>query len=299
MVPARRRDTGAPRLPPGMRRLAFLAITVFFLTMNVLLWRSEFRAQGEGNPVPLAAVWERILRAPDDSDLEIFHQKRKVGHLRWAANAGETSTTNAPSANDDLQEGMVRKVSGYTIDILDGRLDLGEDRKRVRFTMNTTFDTNHQWLTFNLQFIQRPAALDVNASATNQTVTVAYRQGEESVARTLTFAQLRDPARLLQELAGPVPLGLLTGGLLGGLGGGGAGTELATLPALQKLSLGLQWDSRQDWLKVGSAKLRCYRLHTRLLEKHQAVIYISRVGEILRVELPDGYVLQNTRMLLL
>jgi hypothetical protein len=31
----------------------------------------------------------------------------------------------------------------------------------------------------------------------------------------------------------------------------------------------------------------------------QAVIYVSRVGEILRVELPDGYVLQNTRMLLL
>lgn len=282
-----------------MRRLAFLAITAFFLTMNVLLWRSEFRAQGEGTPVPLAVVWERILRAPDDSDLEIFHQRKKIGHLRWAANAGESSTTNAPSVNDDLQEGMVRKVAGYTIDILDGRLDLGEDRKRIRFTMNTTFNTNHQWQTFNFQFNQRPATLDVNASATNETLTLAFRQGEDLVSRTLTFAQLRDPAKLLQEVAGPVPLGLLTGGLLGGLGTSGPGAELAALPALQKLSLGLQWDSRQDWLKVGSAKLRCYRLHTRLLEKHQAVIYVSRVGEILRVELPDGYVLQNTRMLLL
>ncbi len=282
-----------------MRRVAFLAITAFFITMNVLLWRSEFRAQGEGAPVPLASVWERILRAPDDSDLEVFHQKKKIGHLRWAANAGESASTNAPSVNDDLQEGMVRKVSGYTIDILDGRLDLGGDRKRIRFTMNTTFNPNHQWQTFNLQFSQRPAMLDLNASATNETLTLAYRHGEELVSRTLTFAQLRDPARLLQELAGPVPLGLLTGGLLGGAGGGGPGAELAALPALQKFSLGLQWDSRQDWLKVGSAKLRCYRLHTRLLEKHQAVIYVSRVGEILRVELPDGYVLQNTRMLLL
>lgn len=282
-----------------MSRVAFLAITAFFLTMNVLLWRSEFRAQGEGAPVPLAGVWERILRAPDDSDLEIFHQRKKIGHLRWAANAGESSTTNAPAANDDLQEGMVRKVAGYTIDILDGRLDLGEDRKRIRFTMNTTFSTNHQWQTFNLQFIQRPATLDVNASATNETLTLAYRQGEDAVTRTVTFAQLRDPARLLQEVAGPVPLGLLTGGLLGGLGGGGPGLELAGGPALQKLSLGLQWEARQDWLKVGSAKLRCYRLHTRLLQRHQAVVFVSRVGEILRVELPDGYVLQNTRMLLL
>lgn len=282
-----------------MKRLVFLAITAFFLTMNVLLWRSEFRAQGEGNPVPLAAVWERILRAPDDSDLEVFHQKRKIGHLRWAANTGDSAITNAPNASDDLQEGMVRKVSGYTIDILDGRLDLGENFKRVRFTMNTTFNPNHQWQTFNLQFIQRPATLEVNASAHNETLMLAYRQGEDLVSRTLTFAQLREPTKLLQELAGPVPLGLLTGGLLSGLGGGGPGAELVALPVLQKVSLGLQWDSRQDWLKVGSAKLRCYRLHARLLEKHQVVIYVSRVGEILRVELPDGYMLQNTRMLLL
>ncbi|TXT45527.1 MAG: Uncharacterized protein FD140_4701 [Limisphaerales bacterium] len=282
-----------------MRRLAFLAITAFFVTMNVLLWRSEFRPQGEGTPVPLAVVWEKILRAPDDSDLEIFHQKKKIGHLRWAANAGETATTNTAPADDGLQEGMVRKVGGYTIDILDGRLDLGEARRRVRFTMNTTFSTNHQWQMFGVQLLQRPLSLDLAASATNETVTVSFRDGDESTSRTFTFAQLRDPKALLQAVAGPVPLGLLTGGLLGGLGEGGASLELAALPALQKLSLGLQWDSRQDWLKVGSAKLRCYRLQTRLLEKHQAVVYVSRVGEILRVELPDGYVLQNTRMLLL
>jgi hypothetical protein len=281
-----------------MRRLAFLAITAFFITMNVLLWRSEFRAQGEGAPVPLTVVWERILRAPDDSDLEIFQHRKKIGHLRWAANAGETTTTNTPSASDELQEGMIRKISGYTIDILDGRLDLGEDRRRVRFTMNTTFNTNHQWQTFAFQFNQRPIVLDLSASATNETVTFHFRDGAEATQRTLTFAQLRDPKQLLQEVAGPVPLGLLTGGLLGAVGAS-PGPELAALPALQKFSLGLQWDARQDWLKVGHAKLRCYRLQTKLLEKHQAVIYVSRVGEILRAELPEGVVLQNTRMLLL
>ncbi|MFM8471723.1 MAG: hypothetical protein ACKODH_17460 [Limisphaerales bacterium] len=282
-----------------MRRLAFFVITAFCLTMNVLLWRSEFRPQGEGATVPLAIVWERILRAPDDSDLEIFHQKKKVGHLRWAVNAGELATTNQPPANDDLQEGMIRKVGGYTIDILDGRLDLGESRKRIRFTMHTTLATNHQWQTFSVQFIQRPMSLDVNASATNETLSVTYREGDDLTQRAFTFAQLRDPKALLQALAGPIPLGLLTGGLLGGLSEAGASPELAALPALQKLSLGLKWDSRQDWLKIGSAKLRCYRLQTRLLEKHEATIYVSRVGELLRVELPNDIVLQNTRMLLL
>lgn len=282
-----------------MRRLAFLVIAAFFVTMNVLLWRSEFRPQGEGAPVALAVIWERILRAPDDSDLEIFHQKKKIGYLRWAANAGELATTNAPGAADDLQEGMVRKVGGYTLDILDGRLDFGAERKRVRFTMSTAFSAAHQWQTFAAQLSQRPMSLDVNAAATNQTLSVSFRDGDESTQRTFTFAQLRDPKALLQEAAGPIPLGLLTGGLLGGVGGGTGAPELAALPALQKLTLGLQWDSRQDWLKIGGAKLRCYRLQTRLFEKHQATIYVSRVGEILRVELPNEIVLQNTRMLLL
>ncbi len=282
-----------------MRRLAFLAITAFFLTMNVLLWRSEFRDQGEGTPIALGVVWERILRAPDDSDLEIFHQKKKVGHLRWAANAGELATTNTQLSDPTLQEGMVRRVGGYTIDILDGRLDLGADRKRVRFTMNSTFTTNHQWLTFGVQVSQRPQSLDVAASATNETLSVNFRDGDATVQRAFTFAQLRDPKVLLQEVAGPIPLGLLTGGLLGGLGEGTSAPELAALPALRKLSLGLQWDSRQDWLKMGSAKLRCYRLQTRLMEKQHVTIYVSRVGEILRVELPNDLVLQNTRMLLL
>ena len=109
-----------------LRRAAFLVITAFFVTMNVLLWNSEFREQGDGTPVPLAKVWEKILRAPDDSQLEIFHQKKKIGYLRWAANAGEANTTNNIALNDELQEGMVRKIGSYSVDILEG------DRKSTR-----------------------------------------------------------------------------------------------------------------------------------------------------------------------
>ncbi|NBV23087.1 MAG: hypothetical protein EBS05_14365 [Proteobacteria bacterium] len=268
--------------------------------MNVLLWRSEFRGSGEGTPVPLAKVWEKILRAPDDSDLEIFHRKKKIGHLRWAANAGEAASTNTPTASDNLEEGMVRKVGSYTLDILDGRVDIGEGRNRfVRFTMNTSFTTNHQWQNFAVQLTQRPMSLGLNASATNETLAVDFTQGDDRFNRSFTFAQLRDPKLLLKEVLGPVPLGLLTGGMLGGLADAGVAPEFAALPALQKMSLGVQWDSRQDWLKIGSAKLRCYRLQTRLLEKHQITVYVSRVGELLRVELPNEIVLQNTRMLLL
>lgn len=279
-----------------LKTLGFLALTAFWVTMNVLLWRSEFRGEGEGTPVPLASVWEKVLRAPDDSHLEVFHQKRKIGHLRWSATAGELAATNA---SPNLEEGMIQRVGGYSIDILDGRFDLGADRRRIRFTMNTSFNTNHQWQTFNVRLNQRPMSLEISAATTNQTVSVHYKDDDQAIRQTLTFAQLRDPAKLLQEIVGPVPLGMLTGGLLGGTATPGSPAELAALPALQRFTLGLQWDSRLDWIKIGQAKLRCYRLHTRWLDKHQVTIYVSRVGEILRVQLPNDIVLQNTRMLLL
>ncbi|PAW89905.1 MAG: hypothetical protein B9S33_02465 [Pedosphaera sp. Tous-C6FEB] len=282
-----------------LKTLGWIALAAFWVTMNVLLWRSEFRGEGEGTPVPLPVVWEKVLRAPDDSHLEVFHQKRKIGHLRWSATAGEQATTNAPGANSTTEEGMVQRIGGYAIDILDGRFDLGADRRRIRFTMHSSFTTNHQWQSFNLQLNQRPMNLELAAASTNQTVAIRFQDGDQSIHRTFTFAQLRDPAKLLQEVVGPVPLGLLTGGLLGGAATPGAPAELAALPALQRFTLGLQWDSRLDWIKIGQAKLRCYRLHARWLDKHQVTIYVSRVGEILRVQLPNEVVLQNTRMLLL
>jgi hypothetical protein len=39
--------------------------------------------------------------------------------------------------------------------------------------------------------------------------------------------------------------------------------------------------------------VRVYRLQARLLDRYQIVVVVSRVGEILRVELPNGLLLVN------
>src|SRR5258708_25535382 len=70
-------------------RIALLLITLFWLTMNYLLWRSEFGGRGEtGSAVPVETIWRKILTAPDNSSLEIIHQGTKLGYCRWAANLG-------------------------------------------------------------------------------------------------------------------------------------------------------------------------------------------------------------------
>jgi hypothetical protein len=77
-----------------LNRLCLLLAAVFWITMNVLLWRSEFRGEDElGSAVPVEIVWHKMLTAPDDSALEISHRGNKVGHCRWRVNVGEELST--------------------------------------------------------------------------------------------------------------------------------------------------------------------------------------------------------------
>ena len=55
----------------------------------------------------------------------------------------------------------------------------------------------------------------------------------------------------------------------------------------------LDWEARNDWLEIGHAQVRVYRLRAQLLDRYQIVVIVSRVGEIMRVELPDGLLLMN------
>jgi hypothetical protein len=49
----------------------------------------------------------------------------------------------------------------------------------------------------------------------------------------------------------------------------------------------LHWEAHHARLMVGHEPVSAYRLETRALD-HSIVIYVSTLGEILRVELPGG-----------
>jgi len=264
-----------------LKRLYFPLVILFWTTMNVLLWRSEFAARtSPGSPVPVAVVWDRILTAPDDSPLQLYRDGQRLGSCRWAANVGEELATGKASTADTAVEGRVERSSGYTIDF-EGNTLLGDSPHRLRFNCHVGFGANHTWSDFNVRLVMRPDAWELRASAKEQTV-LLRSTGASSWERTLTFAELSRPETLLAALGMPLPAGWL-GGLL------------PTGPAARvaPLALGLIWEARSDWLEVGHARVRVYRLRARLLDKYEAVVIVSRVGEILRVELPDGLLLVN------
>ncbi len=116
---------------------------------------------------------------------------------------------------------------------------------------------------------------------------VQGEDGEAKFRRVFKFSELQDPERLLGEFGIGWADNLLSG-LLRDLGMPGR----AASPSLPSF----KWEARNDWLKIAHSAVRVYRLQATFLDRYQAVLFVSRVGEILRIELPDAIILVNDQV---
>src|SRR6185436_1862573 len=99
-------------------RFVFALITVFFVVMNVFLWRAEISGhRNVGSRVPTEIVWKKILTAPDASPLEIQHRGEKVGSLRWVPSIGDELKKARKGDAETPPEGMVKAVSRYDLEM--------------------------------------------------------------------------------------------------------------------------------------------------------------------------------------
>jgi hypothetical protein len=261
-------------------RIVFALIAGFFVLMNVLLWRWQFASRGpRGTPVPVRTVWEKVLTCPDNSSLEIRHRGVKIGRATCQASIGEAAATGRTLSEEPPPEGMVEQATGYTLDF-DGEFSL-DASSRLHFNVGLKLSTNLSWQELSLRFRVKPFTWELLADAAAQTVRYSAGEDSDREVRSFTLAELRQPERLLRSLGGPA----LSPALAAlGLPLGATGTNLAA---------GLRWEAWNASIQVGRARVRAYRLEARLLDRYRLVLHISQVGEILRVELPDGIVLIN------
>lgn len=260
-------------------RISFAAIALFWVVMNVLLWRSEFGFAGEqGSKVPVSLVWEKILAAPDDSSLSINFDGRRLGYLRLrpnveGANAGKIASENEP-------EGIVRRVSEYTLD-LEGSFVAEAITRSIRFTGTIAFDTDLRWKRFRTQTFVRPYTWEWSGNAQEKAFWFQSKDGDTEWIRRFTLDELRDPKALLSQVESPLLANLLP--------------QITSSFSATNSTPGfaINWEARYEWLTIGRNKVRIYRLEARLLDRHRVVLLVSRVGEILRVEFPGGLKLIN------
>lgn len=268
------------------RKLSFALIVLFWLTMNALLWRSEFAGKDNGAEVPVSLIWEKILTSPDDSALAVNHAGNRVGYIRWTPNVGKEVATGKIADESDL--GRVQHLDGYTIHA-DGNFVLPDSFGRIRFEVNAEFDARHRWAKWTFRGAQRPNSWTI--AADRETQTVRFGVGENvAPTQTFKFSDFRNPGKLLDDLGVSAVLPL-------------AGVALPSLAPLSietnspALALGLSWQGRQEWLKIGHSRVKVYELRATFFEGYEVVIIVSRVGEILRVTLPNETTLVNEALI--
>jgi hypothetical protein len=276
-----------------MQRVWWVFVTVFFVAMNVVLWRSEFGPRHLlGSRVRTEVVWERLLKAADASDLEIRHRGVKIGRARWAPALVEPPQPATTAAA--LPEGMAAKVLGYQLD-LDGNLVL-KDPPRIRFSLRLSLDPDYTWTKLSVRVVvslpdaPRWLELEADADAAQQTLRLrppVFSTGDGQEEEVIPLAELQQPDRLLARLSG-VPAAAALAGLGGSLKSLGSGPGA------------LEWEAVKGYrLPLGRAWVPVYRLRMRLLNRDVLSLYVADSGEILRVELPNDITLVNEKFLVL
>src|SRR6202012_3646511 len=146
-------------------RITFLVITLFWMTMTYLLWRSEYVGHDElGSSVPLELVWRKILTAPDNSRLQISHNGKKVGDCQWMANIGQDQAVGRILTDDAPVEETPPPLPNYRLNLV-GNVALNDFGKRLRFDLEVRLTTNEVWQGFDLRLHLRPTAWEVHSLA--------------------------------------------------------------------------------------------------------------------------------------
>jgi len=265
-----------------LSRVVFILTAAFWVLMNVLLWRAEFGPHDPaGSPVPVQLVWQKILTAPDSSSLGIVRDGKKIGFCNWVTSVGEEwaelNDANLPASGPGKPRSYRLRLEGNAI--------VAEWTNRIRFEGTLKLAANGAWQDWGGRLSLRPVVCVIHASAADQTVQVRAQADGEYFERVFTFSELQNPGPLIGEFMGP-----LAGRLSDGMG-----LPLG-LPDAGVLARGMVWEARETTLRIGEAQVRVYRLQTRLLDRYPVTLMVSRVGEILRVELPGEVVLVNDQL---
>jgi len=250
-------------------RLIFVGVTVFWVTMNVLLWRAEFGARGGDTPVPAQLVWRKILTAPDASSLSVYQKGDRMGYCEFSTGVGQQMA--AFEEGKPPSEGFMDRP-GYLLRVA-GNVSLGDFTNRLKFDGHLQLDRLRQWEELSLRITCRLTVIEIHSLASNQTAHVRMSsEGMSLLEREVTFTDLQSPGALLQVLAGTA------------VGDFGGALELAGVlpdPAAQRIA----WDARRTRVKIGNEAVPVYRLEASLLG-HPLIVDVSTLGEILRIQLP-------------
>lgn len=263
-------------------RLLSLVFGLFWLVMLSLLCWSEFGGRRQlGLGASVDTIWHKMLTSPDASAMTINYGGGDIGWCKWAPTILQGGPKSAGAEDARVLEGMVQDVTGYGLAV-EGAFSIPGDANRYQFKLLLTLDDPKQWRDFNLRFNDKLTKVHLKSSAQSRELEL-QTEGAMELDTRFSFADLENPGQLAGQLGGPL-----------------AAMALANLPFLPRGTnspsalASLKWNAEYDWTRVLNERVRCYRLSTRVLDRYEVIVMVSRVGEILSVTLPGGVTLINS-----
>jgi hypothetical protein len=256
-------------------RLTFFAIAAFWVAMNVLLWRAEYDSHGPGVRVPTALVWQKILTAPDRSSLNIFQNSQRTGFCEFFTGV-EQEMANLDESK--VPPAGIASRKGYQVR-LNGNVSLGDFADRLTFSSQMEFSREREWQELNLKLSSRFAVIEIHALAAEQNVHLKIISDGMTNVEVFSFADLQNPDAWWRVFNGNS----------GGDWIPGLDLRFGAPTNPNVLARQIRWEAHRDRLIVNREPVPAYRLEARIFDR-PVVIYVSTLGEILRVDLPGGVV---------
>lgn len=260
-------------------RIALAAAAVFWVVMNGLLWQAEWGDRFTADSgIPPELVWRRLLDSPDASVLSIRHQGRSIGTLEWHPSVRESAQGESTNAI----EGMVTTPVGHHLRIA-VRFS-GEDTplNRLMVLGNLDLSASNTLDRLQVRVDQRPRSWEIQTEAGSDRVRLVYEEGRRRFDQSFETGNRAALQLMLAPYLSALPAGIIP-------------EEAWTRP--ESLTRSVTLETRSDWLSVGRSRLKVHRLTARLPGQLEATAFISRAGEILKIQLPDRLMLVNEAIL--
>ena len=284
-----------------MKSIWLILAGLFWLGMNVLLWRSEYGGGSKGNPLPVKTVISKIMDTPDPSELDIFYRDKPIGHCRWVvAQMGrdelghDSGSSNDASDDVDLEaaemSGLIRNVDYYTVH-MDGHVQGQDHPRRIRFMLNITLSPQWEWTSFNGKVGARDQWFHIHSDKEQEKVVLQVEQDETHWDTQLTFAQLKNPQAMISQWGQENPI--LVAALAPVMGMLHSLTSSESTDPYDKFNWVGDWSAFSDWMSIAHSRMRIYRLESGADRRNSLSVTVNRAGEILAIKAPQQISLRN------
>lgn len=255
-------------------KLMAIGVVGFWLAMMTSLVRTEWLGNLGGGDVPSKLVLQKVFSQEAPARLNVFSDGRLIGFCKVDIDPEyRTADDDSHMAADRAS----REPSAYRVHSeLILSLGMFGTPTRLRIVGNSLFNSTFDIEEFRINALLGEGRVNVRGDSASQKVRVDYSLGEFTDHREMDFAQLRG-AGLANAIGLP---GLANFSFLGA---GGLPTAYRPSGAATEASQSMT-TVRMSHMDIAGEKEEAYLVESRLDETMWAKIWVSKQGEVLKVE---------------